>query len=103
MRLELVKLHRSLGRTVVHVTHDQVEAMTMGERICIMRKGRVEQIGAPLEVYRNPTNTFVTGFLASPPKNQQPNQDKTTKSTKREDSALFIEAGSARLRIPTPY
>jgi ABC-type sugar transport system ATPase subunit len=103
MRLELVKLHRSLGRTIVHVTHDQVEAMTMGERICIMRKGRVEQIGAPLEVYRNPVNTFVAGFLASPPMNLLPCHVMTADGTKREDGALFIEAGGARLRIPTPY
>jgi ABC-type sugar transport system ATPase subunit len=103
MRLELVKLHRSLGRTIVHVTHDQVEAMTMGERICIMRKGRVEQIGAPLEVYRHPVNTFVAGFLASPPMNLIPCQVATADGTKREDGALFVEAGAARLRVPTPY
>jgi multiple sugar transport system ATP-binding protein len=69
MRTELVKLHRQLGTTIVHVTHDQVEAMTMGERICIMRDGKVVQVGAPLEVYRNPADTFVAGFLASPPMN----------------------------------
>ena len=69
MRRELVKLHRTLGRTIVHVTHDQVEAMTMGERICIMNEGRIAQIGSPLEVYRNPANLFVAGFLASPPMN----------------------------------
>ncbi|MBX6320625.1 MAG: sn-glycerol-3-phosphate ABC transporter ATP-binding protein UgpC [Rhodospirillaceae bacterium] len=69
MRTELIKLHRRLGATIVHVTHDQVEAMTMGERICIMRDGRVVQVGAPLEVYRNPADTFVAGFLASPPMN----------------------------------
>ena len=69
MRTELVKLHRKLGTTIVHVTHDQVEAMTMGERICIMRDGRVIQAGPPLEVYRNPADTFVAGFLASPPMN----------------------------------
>ena len=69
MRTELIKLHRMLGRTIVHVTHDQVEAMTMGERICIMRDGRIVQVGPPLEVYRNPADTFVAGFLASPPMN----------------------------------
>jgi multiple sugar transport system ATP-binding protein len=69
MRRELVKLHRTLGRTIVHVTHDQVEAMTMGERICIMNEGRIIQVGSPLEVYRNPANLFVAGFLASPPMN----------------------------------
>ena len=69
MRTELIKLHRSLGTTIVHVTHDQVEAMTMGERICIMKDGVIVQVGAPMEVYRNPANTFVAGFLASPPMN----------------------------------
>jgi len=69
MRTELIKLHHELGTTIVHVTHDQVEAMTMGERICIMRNGKIVQLGAPLEVYRNPVDTFVAGFLASPPMN----------------------------------
>jgi multiple sugar transport system ATP-binding protein len=69
MRTELIKLHRQLGRTVIHVTHDQVEAMTMGERICIMNHGRIVQIGPPMQVYRNPADTFVAGFLASPPMN----------------------------------
>ena len=69
MRTELVKLHNQLGSTIVHVTHDQVEALTMGERICIMRDGRVIQTGPPMEVYRNPADIFVAGFLASPPMN----------------------------------
>jgi multiple sugar transport system ATP-binding protein len=69
MRTELIKLHRQLGRTVIHVTHDQVEAMTMGERICIMNAGRIVQVGPPMDVYRNPADTFVAGFLASPPMN----------------------------------
>ncbi len=69
MRTELVKIHRELGRTIVHVTHDQVEAMTMGERICVMRDGKIVQVGPPLDVYRQPVDTFVAGFLASPPMN----------------------------------
>jgi ABC-type sugar transport system ATPase subunit len=72
MRLELIKLHRRLGRTVVHVTHDQVEAMTMGDRIVIMRDGRVIQVGRPLEVYADPADTFVASFLATPPMNLLP-------------------------------
>jgi ABC-type sugar transport system ATPase subunit len=98
-----VKLHRRLGRTIIHVTHDQVEAMTMGERICIMRKGKVVQVGAPLDVYKNPINTFVAGFLASPPMNLLPCRLATADGTKREDGALFVEAGGIQLRIPTPY
>jgi multiple sugar transport system ATP-binding protein len=74
MRLELVKLHRRLGRTIVHVTHDQVEAMTMGDRICIMREGRMIQTGRPLDVYANPADTFVARFLATPPMNLIPAQ-----------------------------
>ena len=69
MRTELVKLHRRVGRTIVHVTHDQVEAMTMGDRLCIMKGGRIVQVGRPMDVYRNPADTFVAGFLASPPMN----------------------------------
>ncbi|EKF20628.1 ABC transporter ATP-binding protein [Nitratireductor pacificus] len=69
MRLELIKLHRRLGRTTVFVTHDQVEAMTMGDRICIMRDGNLVQVGKPLEVYANPVDTFVAQFLASPQMN----------------------------------
>jgi len=72
MRLELIKLHRRLGRTIVHVTHDQVEAMTMGDRIVIMRDGRVIQVGRPLQVYADPADTFVASFLATPPMNLLP-------------------------------
>ncbi len=68
-RTELVKLHRELAATMIYVTHDQVEAMTMGDRICIMDRGRVVQVGSPLEVYRRPANTFVARFLGSPPMN----------------------------------
>jgi len=72
MRTELIKLHQRLGTTMVHVTHDQVEAMTMGERICIMKDGEVVQVGAPLDVYINPADTFVAGFLATPAMNLLP-------------------------------
>ncbi len=72
MRMELVKLHRRVGRTIIHVTHDQVEAMTMADRLCIMNGGRVVQVGTAMEVYRNPADTFVAGFLASPPMNLIP-------------------------------
>ena len=71
-RNELVKLHQRLGATMIYVTHDQVEAMTMGERICIMNKGKLVQVGAPLEVYRDPADTFVAKFLGNPPMNLFP-------------------------------
>ncbi len=68
-RNELIKQHRRLGSTMIYVTHDQVEAMTMGTRICVMNGGRVAQVGAPLDVYWNPADTFVARFLGSPPMN----------------------------------
>ena len=69
MRLELAKLHRALGATMIYVTHDQVEAMTMADRIVVLRSGVIEQVGTPLELYRNPVNTFVAGFIGSPKMN----------------------------------
>ena len=69
MRLELQKLHRRLGVTSLYVTHDQVEAMTLGQRIIVMNAGRAEQIGTPAEVYHRPATTFVAGFIGSPPMN----------------------------------
>ena len=68
-RNELIKLHQRLGATMIYVTHDQVEAMTMGTRICIMNRGRLVQVGPPLEVYRHPADTFVARFLGNPPMN----------------------------------
>ncbi|WP_315833784.1 sn-glycerol-3-phosphate ABC transporter ATP-binding protein UgpC [Bradyrhizobium prioriisuperbiae] len=68
-RNELIKQHHRLKSTMIYVTHDQVEAMTMGTRICVMNGGKVAQIGAPLDVYWNPADTFVARFLGSPPMN----------------------------------
>src|SRR6266446_1926515 len=68
-RNELIRQQHEIGITTIYVTHDQVEAMTMGDRICIMDKGEVVQIGPPLEVYRNPADTFVARFLGNPPMN----------------------------------
>ena len=68
-RNELIKQQHELGTTTIYVTHDQVEAMTMGDRICIMNGGEVVQIGRPLEVYRQPANSFVARFLGNPPMN----------------------------------
>ncbi len=69
MRLELQKLHRRLGVTSLYVTHDQVEAMTLGQRILVMNAGRAEQIGTPRQIYDQPETTFVAGFIGSPPMN----------------------------------
>ena len=68
-RNELIKQQHDIGTTSIYVTHDQVEAMTMGHRICIMNEGKVVQIGRPLDVYRNPADTFVAKFLGNPPMN----------------------------------
>ncbi len=68
-RAELKALHRRLKTTTIYVTHDQEEAMTLGDRIVVMSNGRVQQVGAPLEVYRRPVNRFVAGFLGTPPMN----------------------------------
>ncbi len=69
MRTEISKLHARLGATMIYVTHDQMEAMTMGDRICVMKDGKVMQTAAPLELYRRPANMFVAGFIGSPPMN----------------------------------
>ena len=66
MRTELAKLHHTLGATMIYVTHDQTEAMTMADRIVVLRDGRVEQVGKPLDLYARPQNVFVAGFLGSP-------------------------------------
>ncbi len=69
MRSELIKLHERLDATMIYVTHDQVEAMTMGDRIVVMRNGFIQQVGPPMEVYNQPVNQFVAGFIGSPPMN----------------------------------
>ncbi|MGB4827206.1 MAG: ABC transporter ATP-binding protein [Paracoccaceae bacterium] len=68
-RIEIAKLHRDLGATMIYVTHDQVEAMTLANRIVVLRAGRVEQVGAPMDLYNDPDNTFVAGFIGSPQMN----------------------------------
>ncbi|MFO1150637.1 MAG: sn-glycerol-3-phosphate ABC transporter ATP-binding protein UgpC [Alsobacter sp.] len=72
MRVEIAKLHRDLGVTMVYVTHDQIEAMTLADRIVVLRAGLVEQIGSPTELYDHPANTFVAGFIGSPKMNFLP-------------------------------
>jgi ABC-type sugar transport system ATPase subunit len=93
-RRELAALRRRLGTTTIYVTHDQVEAMTLGDRIVVMNAGRVQQVGPPLEVYDRPANTFVAGFLGSPPMNQIAGR------IVRRDGAWFESAaGAFRLRL----
>ena len=68
-RIEIARLHRQLGATMIYVTHDQIEAMTLADRIVVLRAGKVEQVGAPMELYNDPVNTFVAGFIGSPQMN----------------------------------
>ncbi|MGN0853990.1 MAG: ABC transporter ATP-binding protein [Kiritimatiellia bacterium] len=72
MRAEIIRLHQRLKATMIYVTHDQTEAMTMGERIVVMQAGRIQQVAPPLEIYRHPANPFVGGFIGTPPMNLFP-------------------------------
>ena len=94
MRSELAKLHHKLQTTMMYVTHDQTEAMTMGDRIVVMRDGFVQQVGAPLEIYDNPDNMFVAGFIGTPPMNFL---DATV--SQREDGSLWLDCESFKLHI----
>ena len=94
MRGELIKLHQRLAATMIYVTHDQVEAMTMGTRICIMQAGRMVQIGPPLEIYRRPVNTFVASFLGNPPMNLVETELEAV------DGGFSVRVGTARLALP---
>jgi len=69
MRIEIARLHRELKSTVVYVTHDQIEAMTLAQKIVVLRDGRIEQVGSPMQLYKDPDNMFVAGFLGSPAMN----------------------------------
>ncbi len=72
MRLEIKLLHEKVQNTIIYVTHDQIEAMTLADRIVVMRDGYIEQVGSPIEIFQNPANVFVAGFIGSPPMNLVP-------------------------------
>ena len=74
MRVEIASLHKQIGATMIYVTHDQVEAMTLADKIVVLRAGRIEQVGAPLDLYRDPDNRFVAGFIGSPAMNFLPGE-----------------------------
>ena len=88
MRLELARLHRDLGATMIHVTHDQVEAMTLADRIVVMNAGRIEQAGTPAALYDDPDTAFVAGFLGAPKMNLLPVQ------------IVAVEGRQARVDVP---
>jgi multiple sugar transport system ATP-binding protein len=94
MRRELAALRRRLGTTTMYVTHDQVEAMSLGDRIVVMHEGRVQQIGTPLDIYDRPANLFVAGFLGTPPMNQVRGR------LARRDGPAFEADGGFTLRLP---
>ncbi|MGE0118732.1 MAG: ABC transporter ATP-binding protein [Dongiaceae bacterium] len=95
MRTEIKALHQRLGSTSVYVTHDQIEAMTMADKIVVMRDGRIEQAGAPLDIYDRPRNLFVAGFIGSPAMNLIPG---TVRSA---DGRAHVETGD-RAVLPLP-
>ena len=97
MRTEISKLHRRLGATIIYVTHDQVEAMTMADRIFIMQHGTLQQTGTPLEVYGQPANRFVAGFIGSPAMNF------IEATVLPEDDGLTIAAEGFRVRAPEAF
>jgi multiple sugar transport system ATP-binding protein len=97
MRAEISKLHRRLGATIVYVTHDQVEAMTMADRIFIMHNGTLQQSGMPLDVYKQPANRFVAGFIGSPAMNF------IEARAVREEDAWFIASEGFKVRLPEAF
>jgi multiple sugar transport system ATP-binding protein len=96
-RAELQKLHRRLGVTTIYVTHDQVEAMTMGDRIAVMKDGVLQQLDTPQALYQRPTNTFVAGFIGSPAMNM------FTATVEGEADGLFLSSPGFRVRVPAHH
>ena len=95
MRAEISKIQKTLKTTTVYVTHDQIEAMTMGHRIAIMRLGKLQQVGTPLEVYEQPANLFVAGFIGTPPMNFVP--------ATLVDGGATVAASGFRLPVPEAW
>ncbi len=95
MRAEIIELHNRLKATMIYVTHDQVEAMTMGDKIVVMKDGKVNQIGSPLYLYNHPINKFVAGFIGSPPMNFLSVRVSET------GGAIWIDEGSFKIKVPS--
>jgi multiple sugar transport system ATP-binding protein len=94
MRVELKKLHERLGTTAIYVTHDQVEAMTLGDRVVVMKDGWVQQVGEPLELYNTPANKFVAGFIGSPSMNF------ANVNVTESNGALYAENKGLKIKLP---
>ena len=106
MRIEIMQMHKALGATMIYVTHDQVEAMTMADRIVVLNKGDIEQVGSPLELYNRPDSLFVAGFIGSPKMNliqggEAKKFDATTIGIRPEHLAISEKAGTwtAKIRL----
>jgi multiple sugar transport system ATP-binding protein len=95
MRVEIARLHQNLGNTMIYVTHDQTEAMTMADKIVVLNGGRIEQVGAPLDLYNKPKNKFVAGFIGSPKMNFLDG-----KVSASDDSSTDIEINGQTVRMP---
>jgi len=107
MRVELSRLHAELGTTMIYVTHDQVEAMTLADRIVVINQGRIEQVGRPLELYHHPANLFVAGFIGSPKMNFMSctlvsAEAKLAKVRLADGSVAGVEADAQGLGVETP-
>src|SRR4029079_16183455 len=94
MRVELKKLHLRLGTTAIYVTHDQVEAMTLGDRVVVMKDGWVQQVGEPLQLYNSPANRFVAGFIGSPAMNF------ATVTVQARNGALWTQSAGLDIKVP---
>ncbi|MCX7957169.1 MAG: sn-glycerol-3-phosphate ABC transporter ATP-binding protein UgpC [Endomicrobia bacterium] len=97
MRAELKKLHERLQTTIIYVTHDQVEAMTLGDKICVMKDGLIQQVDKPIELYDNPKNKFVAGFIGSPPMNF------VQVDIIEENSDVYADEGSFKIKLPSNF
>ena len=95
MRIELAKLHKRLKATMIYVTHDQVEAMTMADRIVVMNAGGISQTGAPLELYHKPANLFVAGFIGNPKMNFLP-----VTCVEQNDTGVTVDYRGNRITVP---
>jgi multiple sugar transport system ATP-binding protein len=100
MRTEIAKLHRSLGATMIYVTHDQIEAMTLGQRIVVFRSGEIQQIDTPMGLYERPANVFVAGFLGNPAMNIL--RGRLARDEDVDGDALQLELGAAVLPLGRP-
>ena len=97
MRIELKRMHQEIGTTMIYVTHDQVEAMTLADRIAVFHEGRIQQVGPPMEVYDRPANRFVAGFMGSPRINMVERPDAAAPQAHRALWALLAQASDARV------